>query len=90
MSSDDYCKCYSTISITCGKCNKQFKIPRSKDEQIKELKERLRKCREDAFCYKIEIQELENESDDDSDTTINLDKKCDSSSSSSDSSSDTD
>lgn len=71
MSSDDYCKCYTSISLTCGKCMKPFKIPRSKDAQIKEIKERLRKCREEALYYKLELQELENESDSDtSDETV--------------------
>lgn len=61
--SSNYCKCYTKISLTCGKCMKPFKIPRSKDEQIKDIKEKLRKCREDAFYYRLELQQLENESE---------------------------
>lgn len=59
----DYCKCYKSISLTCGKCLKPFKIPRNKEEQILDIKKRIQDCILEKMTLRSELQDLENESE---------------------------
>jgi len=69
--SDNYCKCYTSISLTCGKCLKPFKIPRNKDEQILDIKKRINDLILEKATLRLELKDLENDSDSsDSDDTI--------------------
>jgi hypothetical protein len=71
--SDNYCKCYTSISLTCGKCLKPFKIPRNKDEQILDIKKRINDLILEKATLRLELKDLENDSDcSDSDNTIKL------------------
>jgi hypothetical protein len=66
--SDNYCKCYTSISLTCGKCLKPFKIPRNKDEQILDIKKRINDLILEKATLRLELKDLENDSDDSDDT----------------------
>ena len=61
--SDNYCKCYTSISLTCGKCLKPFKIPRNKDEQILDIKKRINDLILEKATLRSELKDLENDSD---------------------------
>jgi hypothetical protein len=61
--SDNYCKCYTSISTTCGKCLKPFKIPRNKDEQILDIKKRINNLILEKATLRSELKDLENDSD---------------------------
>lgn len=58
MSDSEYCRCYNKVNFICGKCMKPYRIPTSKNELIKDLKNRIMKCNEDLAIYRIELQEL--------------------------------
>jgi hypothetical protein len=57
----DYCKCYVKTNIKCATCDKPFKQPSTKDEQILELKKLIKQNVQDNIIYKMEIRELEND-----------------------------
>jgi hypothetical protein len=61
--SDNYCKCYTSISLTCGKCLKTFKIPKNKDEQILDIKKRITDLILEKTTLRLELKDLENDSD---------------------------
>jgi hypothetical protein len=61
--SDNYCKCYTSISLTCGKCLKPFKIPRNRDEQILDIKKRINDLILEKATLRSELKDLENDSD---------------------------
>ena len=58
----DHCKCYIKSNIKCAICDKPFKLPQSKSEQIEELRKLIKKNVQDNIIYKMEIRELEDES----------------------------
>ena len=57
----DYCICYVKTNIKCATCDKLFKTPYTKEEQIKELKKLIKQNVQDNIIYKMEIRDLENE-----------------------------
>lgn len=61
----DFCKCYIKTNIKCAKCNKLYGVPITSEEQIKELKKKIKSNNIDNICYKLEIQDLEKEIEDD-------------------------
>lgn len=61
----DYCKCYLKTNIKCATCDKPFKPPQSKSEQIEELRKLIKKNVHDNIIYKMEIRDLEDDSEND-------------------------
>ena len=61
----DHCKCYVKTNIKCATCDKPFKTPQSKSEQIEELRKLIKKNVQDNIIYKMEIRELEDDSEND-------------------------
>jgi hypothetical protein len=57
----DYCNCYVKTNIKCATCDKLFKTPSTKEEQILELKKLIKQNVQDNIIYKMEIQELQDE-----------------------------
>jgi regulator of replication initiation timing len=47
---------------------KPFKIPRNKDEQIKDIKKRIQDCILERTTLRMELQDLENDYDSSDDT----------------------